>query len=172
MHRVVLLGMLSSCTVASAQVDVENVCVTYSDVQIAAVAPGTTTLDHTWTYNKLAAIQALAAQVQDLQFVSIDAHATTGITSLAFVDAAHVTVASGDPTSALPTLDVYDCVGDCVPDGESLSVPSMLQQSAIAYVESGSIVVDMQIAGQLPTVDWTMDADFCFSGVIGYSQGL
>jgi hypothetical protein len=172
MYRIILICALSACTVASAQLDAENVCITYSDVKIAAVAPETTTLDHTWTYAKLAAIQALAAQVQDLTFVSIDAHATSGITSLEFIDAAHVTVASGDPTSTLPTLDVYDCIDDCVPDGDSLSVPSMLQQSAIAYVESGSIVVDMQLTGQIPTIDWTMDADFCFSGVVGFSESL
>ena len=159
-------------TVAQAQVEVTELCVPYDGVMVAGVAPGTTTLDHVFNYNKLSSIQALASAVQDLQFVRVDATTTSGVTSFDFVSAAHVSVASGDPTSPLPTLEVYDCDGDCVPDGSTLSVPSTFAQSAIAYVETGSLVVDLEIDGQLPVDDWTMDMDFCFSGELGYNASL
>ena len=162
----------TGCTVAKAQVEVTQMCVTYAGVQIAGVDPGTTTLDHTFTYDKLGPIQNLISLVSDLEFVSMDAHAVTGVTDFDFVQAAHVTVASGDPSSTLPTLDVYDCDGDCVPVGDSLTVPSTLEQSAIEYVESGSVIVDLQIAGQLPVDDWTMNVDACFQGQLAYEQSL
>ncbi|HEY3808165.1 MAG TPA: hypothetical protein VGL61_36550 [Kofleriaceae bacterium] len=163
---------LAACTVAKAQVDATDMCISYSDVAIKGVAAGTTTLDHVFNYNKLALIQAFAKSVSNLQFISITAHATSGITSFDFVEAAHVTVASGDPTSLLPTIDVYDCDGDCVPDGSSLTVPSTFQSSAIDYIDTGSIVADLEISGALPVDGWTMDVDFCFSGDLTYETGL
>jgi hypothetical protein len=170
--RALLLLFVSACTVAKAQVDATDMCLSYSGVSIKGVAPGTTTLDHVFTYDKLALIQAFAKDVSNLQFVSITATAESGITSFDFVQAAHVTVASGDPTSVLPAIDVYDCDADCVPDGDSLTVPSTFQSSAIDYIDTGSIVADLQIDGNLPVDDWTMDLDFCFSGDLTYEAGL
>ncbi|HTR56223.1 MAG TPA: hypothetical protein VMJ10_36365 [Kofleriaceae bacterium] len=154
---------------ASAKVDVTDLCVPYNGVQIKSVAPGTTTLDHQFTYDKLGALQSLAASIEDLTFVSIDGHAASGVPDLSFIQAAHVTVGTGNPNSSLPTVDAYDCDGDCVPDGSSLSVPAALQQSAIAYIESGSVLVDLELDGDLPTQDWTVDIDLCFRGEAGYS---
>jgi hypothetical protein len=166
------VAFASACTVVSAQVDVSDLCVPYDGVTIHGVAQGTTTVDHDWTFDKLAALQALASSVQDLQFVSIDASAASGVSSLDFIDAAHVSVASGNPAAMLPTVDAYDCTGDCVPDGSTLAVPSMLQQSAIAYIESGSVLVDLEVDGTLPVEDWTIDVQLCFRGDFGYSQPL
>jgi hypothetical protein len=172
--RALLLLMIptAACTVAKADVDATDMCLSYSDVSIKGVAPGTTTLDHVFNYDKLGLIQAFAKNVSNLQFVSITAQATSGITSFDFVQAADVTVASGDPTSMLPTVDVYDCDGDCVPDGDSLTVPSTFQTSAIDYIDTGSIVADLEIDGALPVDAWTMNVEFCFSGDLTYETGL
>jgi hypothetical protein len=167
-----MIGFVAACTVAKAEVDVQNMCLTYDDLMITGVAGGSNELDHTFKYSKLGLIQAFASRVTNLQFVSVTAQATSGITSLDFVQAAHVSVASGDPTSPLPTVDVYDCDGDCVPDGNSLNVPATFEASAIAYVETGSIVANLVIDGAIPPQDWTMDIDFCFSGQLSYSRSL
>ena len=169
-----LLATASACnvTVAQAQVQVTNLCVPYDGVTIHGVSPGTTALDHHFTYTKLAAIQSLAMDLKNLQFVSLSATPVAGVTTLSFIQAAHVTVASGDPTSQLPTLDVYDCDGNCVPNGNTLDVPATLKTSALAYVETGSILVDLIVDGQLPTTDWMIDLDACFSGELDYGQNI
>ena len=165
----------SACTgvtVAQAQVQVTDLCVPYDGVNIQAVDPGTTVLDHVFTYSKLTAIQDLAADIKDLQFISLSATPVSGVSSLAFIDAAHVTVASGDPSSPLPTLDVYDCDGNCVPNGDTLDVPATLQTSALAYVETGSIIVDLEVDGQLPTTAWVIDINACFRGELDYGVNI
>jgi hypothetical protein len=172
MIALVLTIGTAACTVAQAQVEVSDLCIPYSGVDISGVAPGTTVVDHSFTYDKLAAIQSLASSVSNLEFVSIGATAASGIPNLSFIQSAHVTIASGDPTSSLPTLDVYDCTADCVPDGDTLSVPATLQLSALAYVESGSVVADLEIGGQLPVDAWTINVDVCFSGELNYHENL
>jgi hypothetical protein len=172
MSRIMIVIALSGCTVAQAKANITEMCVSYPGVMIHGVTPGTTTVDHVWMDSNLSAIQSLASLVSDLQFVRVDATAVSGISDFTFVQAAHVTIASGDPSSTLPTLDVYDCDGDCDPTGDTLSVPSTLQQSAIDYVESGSVVLDFQMVGEPPTNDWTMDIDVCFRGELGYQATL
>ncbi len=172
MTALVLTVGATACTVAQAQVDITDLCIPYAGVDIKGVDPGTAMVDRTFTYDKLSAIQSLAKSFSNLEFVSIGATAASGIPNLSFIQSAHVTIASGDPTSSLPTLDVYDCAADCVPDGDTLSVPANLQLSALAYVESGSVVADLEIGGQLPVDPWTINVNVCFSGELNYQEGL
>ena len=161
-----LLACTCACTVPAAQLDVTDLCVTYPDVKIPGVAAGTPTVDHQWTFDKLAAVQALVGSIKDLQLTSMDARSTDGTLNLGFITAAHVTVASGAPSSPLPVLDVYDCTSDCVPSDGTLPVPSQLQTSVLAYVETGSLLVDLDLAGTFPVEAWTIDVDACFRGTI------
>jgi hypothetical protein len=80
-----------------------------------------------------------------------------------------VSVASGDPESTLPTMSIVDCDGDCLPDGTTLSLPAETQQSAIEYVKTGSLVVDLDLRGALPAEAWTADVDVCMSGRFRYT---
>src|SRR5580692_6240764 len=91
-----LTASVAACgvTVAQAAVKVTNLCVPYNGVTIQGVDPGTTEVDHQFTYTKLAALQNLAQEIQNLQFVSLSATAVSGITDLSFIQAANVTVAS------------------------------------------------------------------------------
>jgi hypothetical protein len=169
-----LAALAGACnvTVAKAQVQVTDLCIPYNNVTIHGVSPGTTEVDHEFTYDKLAAIESLAMDIKNLQFVSLSATPIAGVTTLSFIDAADVTVASGDPSSPLPTIDVYNCDGNCVPNGNTLDVPATLSTSALAYVETGSIVVDLYVDGQLPTNDWMIDLNACFSGELDYGAQL
>jgi len=173
-YPLALLAAASACsvTVADVEVKVTDLCVPYNGVTIDGVDPGITELDHQFTYTKLAALQSLAADIKDLEFISLGATPESGVTSLDFIDAANDTVSSGDPSSPLPTIDVYDCAGDCVPNGNTLEVPAMLETSALAYIETGSIIVDLEIDGQLPTSNWVIDLDACFSGQLDYGAQL
>ncbi len=167
-----LLMPLAACTLVDAHAEVEDVCVSYPGVMVPAAAAGDTLIDQSFTLDNLDEIQELTKLVSDLEFVRAEARATSGIADFDFVHAAHLDVSSSDPASPLPTLDVYDCDGDCVPAGDTLTLPSAVQASAIAYVRSGSVLVDVQMLGQPPTEAWTMDIAVCFRGQLSYQTGI
>jgi hypothetical protein len=162
--RIVIVACASACSAPPAHVEVTDLCITYPGVKIGGVSSGATTIDKSFIFDKLAAIQSLADSLTDLQLTSMAARATSGTSDLSFVAAAHVTLASGAPSSTLPVLDVYDCTSDCIPPDGTLALASEVQTSVLAYVETGSLLVDVQLAGTFPNVDWTMDLDACFRG--------
>jgi hypothetical protein len=166
------LAPLAACTLVDAHADVEDVCVSYLGVKVPAAAWGATSIDQSFAVDNLGDIQNLTTLVSDLEFIRAEARATSGITDFDFVNAAHIAVSSDDPSSPLPTLDVYDCDGNCVPAGDTLTVPSAVTSSAIAYVKSGSVLVDVVMIGQPPTAAWTMDLDVCFRGQLSYQTGI
>ena len=171
----VLTGLVvapAGCTLVDAQAEVREVCATYAGLQLPAADLGATVVDQSFVVNQLDAIQSLAGLVSDLEFVRAQARATSGIAGFEFVEAAHIAVSSGDPSSYLPTIDVYDCDGDCKLSGNSLTLPSRLSQSAIDYVKSGSVVVEVLLVGQPPTAAWSMDVDVCFRGHLRYQLGI
>ena len=114
-------------------------------------------------------MQELLELDADLAISRVELRATSGLTDLDFVSRAHVSIASGDPASTLPTLDAVSCDGDCLPDGTTLSIPAETQHDAVEYARSGSLVVDLDVEGTLPEVSWTMDVDVCLTGNIRYT---
>src|SRR5579872_5254289 len=107
-----LVSCASACAVHAAHVEVTDLCIQYPGVKIGGVSAGTTSIDKHFTFDKLAAIQSLADSITDLQLTSMSARVTSGAPDLSFIAAAHVTLASGAPSSMLPVLDVYDCSSD------------------------------------------------------------
>ena len=162
-----LLFVLPACPLVDVQVDVGEVCMTYRDVRVDPAALGVTRAS--FEIDDLSALDDLLELDTSLQFTRAELRATSGVTDLGFVDRAHVTVASGDPDSTLPTLAVVDCDGDCLANGTTLSVPAGVHQDATAYARSGSVVVDLEVAGTLPDQAWTMDVDVCMQGRVGYT---
>jgi hypothetical protein len=162
------LGMLPGCPLLDVQADAQEVCLTYPNLQIPA-STGLSSLKQTFVFDDLSSIHDLAKLDANLEFVRAEARATSGIASFAFVQAAHIVLSSGDPASTLPALTMYDCDGDCAPDGSRLDLPAALVNDAIAYLKTNSIVVDLDFEGQVPTVAWTMDVDVCVKARAGYT---
>jgi hypothetical protein len=162
------LGMLPGCPLLDIQADAQEICLTYPNVQVPP-STGLTALNQSFVFDDLSAIHDLAKLDANLSFVRAEARATSGIDSFAFVHAAHIVLSSGDPASTLPPLTMYDCDGDCAPDGNRLDLPAALVNDAIAYLRTDSIVVDLEFAGEVPTVAWTMDVDVCVNAKAGYT---
>jgi len=162
------LTMLPGCPLLDAEVEVHEVCMTYPDVQVDGVATGTT-LQSSFTFNDLSRLHTLVDLDANLQFVRGEVRAKSGITDFSFVHAAHVTIASGDPSSTLPTLDLFDCSGNCVANGQALELPAAVQQEAVEYVRGDSVIVGLDFDGQLPAQAWSMDVDVCLNGHVAYS---
>lgn len=154
----------TGCPLLDIEADVSEVCVTYANVAIEGVTGDR--VQHSFTADDLGQLQTFVEQDAALSFtrVAIRAHGGFGR-----IDAASVSVASGDPESTLPTMSIVDCDGDCLPDGTTLSLPAETQQSAIEYVKTGSLVVDLDLRGALPAEAWTADVDVCMTGRFRYT---
>lgn len=164
------LGLLplAGCPLLDVQADIPEVCLTYPNLVVPAT-PGVTSIAQSFTFNDLSAVHDLANRDASLHFVRAEIRATSGITDFSFVHAARVVVASGDPGTTLPPLTMYDCNGDCAPDGDRLEVPAAAGNDAIAYLRSNSIIIDLAFQGTIPTASWTMDVDVCMSAHAGYT---
>ena len=162
-----LLLVLPACPLLDVEVEVGEVCMTYHDVRVDATNLGATS--ESFVIDDLSGLDDLLELDTRLELTRAEFRATSGVASLAFINRAQVTIASGDPESTLPTLDVVDCDGDCLANGTTLSVPAGAQQDATEYLRTGSLVVELDVAGELPQQEWTMDVDVCMSGRVGYT---
>jgi hypothetical protein len=165
----VLLGFaaLPGCPLLDVQADVPEVCLTYPNLQIQTPAVGS--LTQSFVFDDLSAVHDVAKQDASLQFVRAEARVTSGIANLSFVRAVRVVVSSNDPGTTLPPLTMYDCDGDCSPDGNTLEIPSTVAHNAIDYLRSNSIKIDLEFDGEIPAASWTMDIDVCMKGSAGYT---
>jgi hypothetical protein len=162
------LVTLPACPLLDLQVDVPEVCVTYRGIQVDAVPEGQMMVEQSFTLDDLGPLAQLAEQDgSDVRFLRAEVRATSGLADFGFVHQATLTVASGDPSSTLPSVDVFDCE-DCATSDATLDVEATSPIDSRAYVQSGSLVVTIALAGQAPTEPWTMDVDICMSGSAEY----
>jgi hypothetical protein len=159
---------LAGCPVLNVEADVPEVCLTYPNLAVTATQ-GQGSLSQRFTFSDLSAVHDLASHDASLHFVRAAVRVTSGLTSLAFVDALRVVVSSGDPGTTLPPLTMYDCSGDCVAAGDTLELPAAAGNDAIAYLRSSSLVIDLDFQGTIPAASWTMDVDVCMSARAGYT---
>lgn len=161
------LALLPGCPLLELQGSVDEVCATYHDIQVPAVPAGAT-VSQEFTIDKLGSLDQLASLDSTLMFTRAELRVTGGIADFAFVRAARITVASGDPSSELPTVEIFTCSGCGTPDA-SLDIATTAAIDAKAYVATQSLIIGVDLAGQAPDVAWTMDMDVCMSGKVAYS---
>jgi len=172
-RSVLLFGVgllaLPGCPLLDVQVDAEEVCLSYPNLEIPAAAGGMTSLDQSFSFDDLSAVHDIVKLDANLEFVRAEVTATSGITNFDFIHSVKIVVASGDPGTTLAPMTMYDCNGDCVPDGNKLEIPAAEGNDAIAYLRSSSIKIDLQFEGDVPAVKWTMDVNVCIKARAGYS---
>jgi hypothetical protein len=87
--------------------------------------------------------------------------------SLDFITSAHVTVAaSSSPESPTTILD-YDRAADA-PAGSAIQVDMPAPVDITTAWTADTTIVELDVAGQLPTQDWTIDVTLKLSGRIAY----
>jgi len=87
--------------------------------------------------------------------------------SLDFIAAAHVTVApSASPETATTILD-YERAADA-PAASAIQVDLPAPVDITVAWTADTTVVELDVAGQLPTEDWTIDVTLELSGKIAY----
>lgn len=162
------LAMLPGCPLLNVEADVPEVCLSYPNLEVTSPT-AQTSIKQSFGFDDLSAIHDLAKQDADLEFVRATVRATSGVENFGFVRAVHVVVSSGDAGSTLPPLTMYDCTGDCVPDGNTLDIPATVGTNAIEYLRGDSVLIDLDFEGEIPAGTWTMDVDVCMKARAGYT---
>ena len=165
------IGLLAlpGCPLLDVQVDAQEVCLSYPNLEVPAVAGGQTMLDQSFVFNDLSAVHDVAKLDANLEFVRAEVTATSGITSFDFIQSAKIVVASADPGTTLPPMTMYDCNGDCAGDTDMIEIPAAIGNDAIPYLRGDSVKIDIKFEGTVPSVAWTMDVNVCMNARAGYS---
>ncbi|HEY3807006.1 MAG TPA: hypothetical protein VGL61_30595 [Kofleriaceae bacterium] len=162
-----LLLALPACPLVDAEADVQSACVAYQGVQVDAMPQVAGTLEKSFTVSDLEGLKTLADNGFELAFESADVYPTSGITDLGFVQAADVSITSGAANSMLPPFD-FTCE-NCGSAAAELDVaPVGSGADAKDYLESGSLIVTLDLTGMPPAVAWTMDIEVCVTGTASY----
>jgi len=161
------LVTLPGCPLLDVQADVPEVCLTYPNLQVQT--PAVSSATQSFVFDDLSAVHDLANQDVSLEFVRAAIRVTSGLENLAFIDAVHIVVASNDPGTTLPPLTMYNCDGDCAPDGNTLELPAAVAHNAVDYLRSNSIAINLEFRGEIPAAAWTMDVDVCMKGSAGFT---
>jgi hypothetical protein len=162
------LTMLPGCPLLTIEAEVEEVCLSYPNLEVTS-AMAQSSIRQSFVFDDLSAIHDLAEHDAHLEFVRATVRATSGIADFQFIRAVRIVVSSGDPGSALPPLTMYDCDGDCAPEGNELAIPAATGNDAIAYLRGDSVLVDLDFDGEIPAGTWTMDVDVCMKGKAAYT---
>ena len=162
----------TGCPLLDVSASVPEACLTYKDIQIDGVpAENAAAIHSVFTFDDLGGLKDLEKYDADLHFTRGTITGTHGVGNLAFISSAKVDIASGDPDSTLPTRTFYDCaLGNCPAEGKSMDLPVSDQDNAIAYINTGSLVVALDATGNMPTEGWTMDVELCVEGSASYSK--
>jgi len=164
------LAMLPGCPLVDVEADVPEVCLTYPNLQVDT--PAQSSVTQSFVFDDLAKVHDLVKQDASLEFVRAEVRVTSGLDNLSFIQSANVVVSSGDPGATLPPLTMYDCDGDCAPDGKILELTAGQAHNAIDYLKQDSIKIDLAFHGEIPAGSWTMDIDVCIKGSASQAVSL
>jgi hypothetical protein len=167
-----LVLLTGGCPLLEVEAEIEEVCMTYRDVKVPA-ADGQGNLSKSFVFDDLDQVKDLDTLDADVEFRHVVLRAKSGVSDFSFLESAHVTVASGDPSSSLPALEVVNCSGDgCGLGTSEVTLLTDTQADALSYLRSGSIAVSLDVTGALPDHEWTMDVDVCVKGKLRFVQEL
>ena len=171
LHSIVpMLAALASGCAPSFQADVPDIEITQRGLKMPGV-PGTTPASDTsvassYTYSLCNAEWAKRLN-QDVLVHSITIAASGSVPNLNFVDFAHLTATSpASPEGAIELLS-YDRSEATSPNSDiEVSMPAPIDITTIWSADK--VVIEVQMAGQLPEQDWTVDVTLNLSGKMTY----
>jgi hypothetical protein len=100
-----LVMLTGGCPLIEIEAEVQEVCLTYADLSIPG-SDGTGSVAHDFVFDDLMSIDEIEQLDGNVEFVHVKLRAKSGVSDFGFLDAAHITVASGDAASTLPPLTV------------------------------------------------------------------
>ena len=161
------LAMLPGCPLVDVEVDVPEVCLTYPNLQVQT--PAQSSISESFVFDDLSAVHDVVREDASLEFVRAEIRVASGLDNLAFVDSVKIVVSSNDAGSTLPPMTMYECDGDCAPDGKVLKLSAGGARNAIDYLKQDSIKIDLDFHGEIPAASFALDIDVCLKGSASHS---
>jgi hypothetical protein len=153
----------------SVEADVPDVEVAQRDVVFQGVPPvggdAAMTKSYSQKHGKIDLPAGLDSQVRTL---SVTLTAKSGVTDLSFIHALRVTMAADGGGAAPIELGSYEASpGAAV--GPELRLTTLNPVNVLDAWKTESATFTIEVAGALPTTDWTADVTAHFSGVAKYT---
>lgn len=158
----VLPAVLAGCTLADVELDVDEVRLTSAEVELKGLN-GASAAKHRFAFTDLAAVSGLLDVGAEVAFVGAELRALSGVEDLEFVDQLTLTLASGDDTAGLAPLTAYHCAGNCAAHARSLEMTQPRALEATDYLATGSLALEIDVAGHLPGRPWTVVFEAVFT---------
>lgn len=168
------LPLVSGCPLVDIEIDVPEVCISASSIEIAGVGDlpdieGEIVLER--SIDITAQIHEMRASLADLgtagtlRLRSLDvsiAPSPTAPESLDFVRGLELVFVT--PNGTLPPLLAFDC-DDCPTTARTLDV-AVRPLDFLPYLDADVLHLDAAIRGDLPREPWSMSIDTCFRSTI------
>jgi hypothetical protein len=163
----VLAALASGCS-PSFEADLPDVEITQHGVKMAGVPETTQAGDAsvTGSFTLSSSTTAWAKHMDSEVFVhQVTIAASDGLADLDFIESARVTAA--DPAISEGTAEImnYDR-GEDAPAGSAIEVSMPSPIDITTLWSANKAVIELQMAGQLPEQDWTVDVTLKISGKI------
>ncbi|HRC58776.1 MAG: hypothetical protein IPI49_05780 [Myxococcales bacterium] len=163
-----LCAWLCGCTLARVEAEIDEACVLRRGIAIDSGSVLRTTVVRT-TIADLATLGELLQDSDEVTFVRFEARAAVGPPNLAFLEAVQVTLASANPDSPLPQLEVLSCGGECLTADGALVTRALTQDNVVAHLREPELALELRLTGDLPTQGWALDAQVCLAARLARS---
>lgn len=162
-----LAGAATGCTL-SVEADVPDVQITQSGLSFAgvpvAVGDASMTKSYSQQHSKLDLPAQLDTQVKTL---AVTLTVTSGVTDVSFIHSMSISM-SADANSDPIVIGTYDpAAGSAV--GDQLKLTTLNPVNILDAWKTDTATFTLQIAGTLPTSDWTADVSIDLSGSAKYT---
>lgn len=181
----VLLASLGACNfnVLVVEVESEEVCVTGLTAELPADANGNVTV----TLSRDGAQQEESGgafdidipegwKVTEITLLGVGLAAKSGIDNLHFIDTLHLDMTSIDPELDLPTVNLLDVDMTDLPyntnSGNTTFVHAASSFNLVEYMAAEELEFGLSMTGEMPSNDWSIGMDICFTFVAEYRESI
>jgi len=163
----VLAALTGGCS-PSFEADLPDVEITQRGLKMAGVPGaallGDTSVTSSFTFSLSKSAKSMNSKVLVHQ---VTLTASSGVPNLDFIKNARVTAAAPAISESATDLVNYERSQDA-PSSASVEVTMPAPVDITSLWSAGQVVVELQVAGQLPEQDWTVDVTVKVSGNITY----
>lgn len=182
---ILLVATLGACNfnVLVVEVESEEVCVTGLTADIPADAEGTVTVtlskDGAQDQDSGGAFDIEVPEgweVTEVTLLGVGIEAKHGIDNLHFVNTVHLDMTGTHPELDLPTIDLLDVDISNLPYNTTSRSSTFLEAAGtfnlVEYLQAEELEFGLSMTGDMPSDDWGIGLDVCFTFVAEYRESI
>ncbi len=115
-------------------------------------------------------------EVTEVTLLGVGIRAKDGIDNLHFLRSLHLEMSGSHPEMELPTLKLIDIEIDELPYNTSDRTTTFLEATApfnlVDYLDADELEFGLSMTGDMPTTDWEIGMEVCFTFTAEYRENL